>query len=43
MGNLIFIVKSHHILAFADSEKDGKGDIAYRESFKPIKKKKKEL
>lgn len=31
MGNLIFIVKSHNILAFADSEKDGKGDIAYCE------------
>lgn len=43
MGNLIFIVKSRNILAFADSEKDGKGDIAYHESFKHTEKKKKEL
>lgn len=40
MENLIFIVKSHNILAFADSEKDGKGDIAYHKCFKPTEKKK---
>lgn len=39
IGNLIFIVNSHNILAFADSEKDGKGDIAYHKSFKPIEEK----
>lgn len=41
MGNLIFIVNRHNILAFADSEKDGKGDIAYHESFKLTEKNKK--
>lgn len=40
MGNLIFIVNSHNILTFADYEKDGKDDIAYHGSFKPIEKKK---
>lgn len=40
IGNLIFIVNSHNILAFADSEKDGKGDIEYHKSFKPIEEKK---
>lgn len=41
MGNLIFIINSHNILAFADSERNGKDDIAYHKSFKRIEKKKK--